>query len=74
MSKQKIVKIEQPKTNSRIDQLRYLAQLRGEFEEEKPKLNVKRFLIISAIIIAVLVAGLIFTSSRSSSERSTTTG
>ncbi len=64
MSKQKIVKIEQPKTNSRIDQLRYLAQLRGEFEEEKPKLNVKRFLIISAIIIAVLVAGLIFTSSK----------
>ena len=64
MSKKQIIKIEQPKTNDRIEQLRYLAKLRGEYEEEKPKLNVKRFLLISAIIIAILVAGLIFTSSK----------
>lgn len=64
MSKKKIVKFEQPKTSSRVEQLRFQAMLRGEVEEEKPKLNVKRFLIISAIIIAILVGGLIFTSAK----------
>ena len=64
MSKKQIVKFEQPKTSSRVEQLRFQAMLRGEIEEEKQKLNVKRFLIISAIIIAILVGGLIFTSSK----------
>ena len=62
--KPKIQKIEAPTTNNRVEQLRYLAKLRGEFEEEAPKLNVKRFLIISAIIVVILVAGLIFVSGR----------
>ena len=60
--KPKIQKIEAPKTNNRIEQLRYLAALRGEVEQEAPKLNVKRFLIVSAIIVAILVGGIIFTS------------
>ena len=58
--KKPITKIEQPKTQSRAAQLHYLAQLRGEIEEEKPKLNKKKFAIISAIILAVFVAGLVF--------------
>ncbi len=62
--KPKIQKIEAPTTNNRVEQLRYLAKLRGEFEEEAPKLNVKRFLIVSAIIVAILVAGLIFVSGK----------
>ena len=60
--KPKIQKIEAPKTNNRIEQLRYLAALRGEVEQEAPKLNVKRFLIVSAIIVAILVGGIVFTS------------
>ena len=48
--KPKIQKIEAPKTNNRVEQLRYLAAIRGELEQEAPKLNVKRFLIVSAII------------------------
>ena len=63
-AKRKVEHIEAPKTNDRIEQLRYLARLRGEVEEEKPKLNTKRFLIISAIIVAILVAGLVFTTSK----------
>ena len=31
--KQKITRIEQPKTQSRAERLHYLAQLRGEIEE-----------------------------------------
>ena len=64
MSKKQIVKYVQPKTSSRTEQLRFLAQLRGEVEEDKPKLNVKRFLLISAIIIAILAGGLVFTSAK----------
>ncbi len=64
MSKKQIVKFVQPKTSSRTEQLRFLAQLRGEIEEEKPKLNVKRFLLISAIVIAILAGGLLFTSAK----------
>ncbi len=60
MSTKNIRHIEQPKTNSRAEQLKYLAQLRGEYEEEAPKLNVKKFLIVSLIVVAILVAGLIF--------------
>ncbi len=62
--KPKIQKIEAPTTNNRVEQLRYLAKLRGEYEEEAPKLNTKRFLIISAIIVVILVAGLIFTNTK----------
>ena len=58
--KNKIVKIEQPKTRSRAEQLHYLAQLRGEIEEEKPKLNKKKFGIISIIILVLLAAALVF--------------
>ena len=60
MSSKKVRYIEPPKTNDKAEQLRYLAQLRGEVEEEAPKLNVKKFLIASLIIIVILVAGLIF--------------
>ena len=60
MSTKKVRHIEQPKTNNRADQLKYLAQLRGEIPEEAPQLNVKKFLIISLIIVLVLVAALLF--------------
>lgn len=58
--KKPITKIEQPKTQSRAAQLHYLAQLRGEVEEEKPKLNKKKFAIVSLIVLLVLAAGLVF--------------
>ena len=58
--KKPIVKIEQPKTQSRAAQLHYLAQLRGEIEEEKPKLNKKKFAIISLIILALLAGILVY--------------
>ena len=64
MSKQKVRHIEPPKTNDRADWLKYQAMLRGEFPEEQPKLNVKRFLIISLIVLAVLAAALIFANVR----------
>ena len=51
--KQKITRIEQPKTQSRAERLHYLAQLRGEIEEEKPQLNKKKSIIISLIILAL---------------------
>ena len=60
--KKPIVKIEQPKTQSRAAQLHYLAQLRGEIEEEKPKLNKKRFAIISLIVLAILAGILVYSS------------
>ena len=53
--KQKITRIEQPKTQSRAEQLHYLAQLRGEIEEEKPQLNKKKFIIISLIVLALML-------------------
>ena len=58
--KKPIVKIEQPKTQSRAAQLHYLAQLRGEIEEEKPKLNKKKFAIVSLIILALLAGLLVY--------------
>lgn len=60
MSTKQVRHIEQVKSSNRADQLRFLAELRGEIQEEAPKLNVKRFLIISLIVIAVLVGGIIF--------------
>ena len=58
--KQKITRIQQPKTQSRAEQLHYLAQLRGEIEEEKPKLNKKKFFIISLIILALLAGIMVY--------------
>ena len=58
--KQKITRIEQPKTQSRAERLHYLAQLRGEIEEEKPQLNKKKFIIISLIILALLAGILVY--------------
>ena len=58
--KQKITRIEQPKTQSRAERLHYLAQLRGEIEEEKPQLNKKKFLIISLIVLALLAGILVY--------------
>ena len=58
--KKPIVKIEQPKTQSRAAQLHYLAQLRGEVEQEKPKLDKKKFAIISLIILALLAGLLVY--------------
>ena len=53
--------IEPPKTASRADQLRYLAQLRGEIiEDEKPQLNVKKFLILSLVVLLVLAGAFAF--------------
>ena len=61
-SKKPIQHIKPPETNDRIEQLRYLAQIRGELviEEEKPKLNVKRFLIISLIVFVILAGVFLF--------------
>ena len=61
--KKPIVKIEQPKTQSRAAQLHYLAQLRGEIEEERPKLNKKKFAIISLIVLAILALILVYSTS-----------
>ena len=58
--KQKITRIEQPKTQSRAERLHYLAQLRGEIEEEQPKLNKGKFAIISLIILALLAGILLY--------------
>ncbi len=58
--KKPITKIEQPKTQSRAAQLHYLAQLRGEIQEEKPKLNKKKFAIISLIVLALLAGILVY--------------
>ena len=58
--KQKITRIEQPKTQSRAERLHYLAQLRGEIEEEKPQLNKKKFIIISLLVLALLAGILVY--------------
>ena len=58
--KKPIQKIEQPKTQSKAAQLHYLAQLRGEVEDEKPKLNKKKFAIISLIVLALLAGILVY--------------
>ncbi len=53
--------IEQPKSKNRADQLRFQAMLRGEYAEEQPQLDKKKFLIISLIIMLMLAAALVFT-------------
>ncbi len=60
--KQQVRHIVQPKNKSRAEQLRFLAELHGEIPQ-KPRrqtLNVKKFLIISAIVIAVSLAVVFF--------------
>ena len=56
MSTKKVRHIEQPKTNNRADQLRYLAELRGEIQEEEPRLNVKKFLIKCLAVVIICVS------------------
>ena len=60
MSKKNVRLIRPPKDNSRAEQLRYMAELRGEFRDEESHFNVKRFLIVSLIIMALLAGVLIF--------------
>ena len=60
MSKKTVRLIQPPKDNSRAEQLRYMAELRGEFRDEENQFNVKRFAIISLIIMALLAGALIF--------------
>ena len=57
--KKPIVKIEQPKTQSRAAQLHYLAQLRGEIPEEAPQVSVKKTLIRGGIVILLFVGVLL---------------
>ena len=64
MSTKQVRHIEQPKTNNRADQLKYLAQLRGEIQEEAPQLNVKKFLIVSLVIVLALAAVIVFSNYR----------
>lgn len=59
MSKKNVRLIQPPKDNSREEQLRYMAELRGEFRQEEETFNVKRFLIVSLVILAVLAIGLV---------------
>ena len=60
MSKKNVRLIRPPKDNSRAEQLRYMAELRGEFRDEEEQFNVKRFLIVSLIIMVLLAGALIF--------------
>lgn len=60
MSKKNVRLIRPPKDNSRAEQLRYMAELRGEFRDEDTQFNVKRFLLVSLIIMALLAGALIF--------------
>ena len=59
MSKKQVRHIEQVKSANRADQLKFLAELRGEVQEEAPQLNVKKFLIVSLVIVAILAAGIL---------------
>ena len=64
--KQQVRHIVQPKTKSRAEQLKFLAELRGE-ARQKPRqktLNVKKFLIISAVVIVLLVGAVFFSDYR----------
>ena len=58
--KKNIVRIEQPKTQSRAELLHYQRMLRGEIEEEKPPFNRKRFALIALIILALLAGLLVY--------------
>ena len=59
MSKKEITKFVQPKTSNRAELLHFQAQLRGEIEEEKPKMSKGRFALIALIILAVLACLLV---------------
>ena len=54
--------IVQPKNKSRAEQLKFLAELHGDIQQkpQPKKLNVKKFLIISAIVIVVSLAVIFF--------------
>ena len=62
--KKKQTFVQQREIRSRADELKYLAELRGEVKQEKKQLNVGRFLLISAIIMALLAAVLIVSNIR----------
>ena len=51
--------IEQPKSKNRADQLHFQAMLRGEYAEEQPQLDKKKFLIISLLIVLAMAAALL---------------
>ena len=53
--------IVQPKSKSRAEQLKFLAELRGEVQKRPQKtFNVKKFLIISAVVVALSLAVVFF--------------
>ena len=51
--------IEQPKYKTRAEQLHFQAMLRGEYQEEAPQLDKKKFLIISLLIVLAMAAALL---------------
>ena len=51
--------IEQPKFKTRAEQLHFQAMLRGEYQEEAPQLDKKKFLIISLLIVLAMAAALL---------------
>ena len=52
--------IAQPKTSSRAEQLRFQAELRGEHPQKVRTFDVKKFLILSAIILIVAIGAVVF--------------
>ena len=60
MSKKQVYLIEPPKDASKAEQRRYMAQLRGDYQAEEPKMNVMSFLIVSLIIMALLACVFVF--------------
>ena len=60
MSKKNVRLIQPPKDNSKAEQLRYMAELRGEFRDEESGFNKKRFALVSLIIIVLLAAVVVF--------------
>ena len=63
MSKKEITKFVQPKTSNRAEMLHFQAQLRGEMEQEKPRMSKGRFALVALIILAVLALLLLLSSS-----------
>ncbi len=51
--------IERPKFKTRAEQLHFQAMLRGEYQEEAPQLDKKKFLIISLLIVLAMAAALL---------------
>ncbi len=64
--KQQVRHIVQPRSKSRAEQLKFQAELRGEIREQPRQrtLNVKKFLIISAVVVALSVAVALFATYR----------